>query len=86
MANGMYGGRGDSRRDRSSSSSASLGNFTEAKAWNLPHTDICHAPIRLAISTLKWERNKGEGRLLWKVFIVISERDFISSTSFSRTT
>lgn len=53
MANGMYGGRGESRRDRSSSSSASLGNLTEAKTWNPPHTDVRHAPIRLAISTLK---------------------------------
>lgn len=50
----------ESRRDRSSSPSASLDNFTEAEAWNSPqtHAHMCarmyrHTPTHVTISTLK---------------------------------
>jgi len=68
-----------SRRDRSSSSSASLGNFTEAKPWNSSQT---HTSAHLHTSPYQlWSRNAIGGYPLWKVLAVIFKRDFISCMS-----
>jgi len=86
VEDGKWHARG-SRRDHSSSSSASLGNFTEAKAWNSSQTHThthTHTHQRASAHTSPyqlWSRNAIGGCPLWKVLAVIFKRDFISCTS-----